>query len=169
MRHRVLPPEVIIDAPITKGDIVGYSDDEQVDELPFRTKGGIIGYGGESSVHNRQFMDNWKVPTTKVKLLPATPLGLVKRFRKIYKVFSHENTPIRRNELVSILYEMYRQNVIGPIEYRQINNKLAQSIGSGFGESLVDAENQNIGENMVIDESTDEENDENEEEEELLE
>ena len=50
----------------TTGDIVGYSDDEQVDELPFRTKGGIIGYGGgggsggetdESSVHNHQSMD----------------------------------------------------------------------------------------------------------------
>ena len=37
-------------------------------------------YSGESSVHKHQFMDNWKVPTTKVKLLPATPLGLVKRF-----------------------------------------------------------------------------------------
>ena len=32
----------------------------------------------------------------------------------------------------------------------------------------MDAENQSIGENMVIDESTDEENDENEEEDELL-
>ena len=63
---------------------------------------------------------------------------------------------------------MYRQNVIGPIEYRQINNKLGQSIGSGFEESLVDAENQNIGEKMVIDESADEENDEKEEEDELL-
>ena len=58
--------------------------------------------------------------------------------------------------------------MIGPIEYRQINNKLAQSIFSGFEESLVDAENQIIGENMVIDESTAEENDENEEEDELL-
>ena len=96
-------------------------------------------------------MDKWKVPTTKVKLLPATPLRLVKRFRKIYKVFSHENTPIQRNELVSNLDEMYRQNVIGPIEYGQINNKLAQSIGSEFEESLVDTENQSIGENMVID------------------
>ena len=38
LRDRVLPPEVIIDAPRTKGDIVGCSDDEQVDELPFRTK-----------------------------------------------------------------------------------------------------------------------------------
>ena len=101
-------------------------------------------------------MDKWKVPTTKVKLLPATPLGLVKRFRK--NAFSRENILIQRNELVSILDEMYRQqNVIGPIEYRQINNKLAQSIGSGFEESLVDAENQSNGENMVIDESTDEE------------
>ena len=45
----------------------------------------------ESSVHNHQSMDKWKVPTTKVKLVPATPLGVVKRFRKIYKVFSHEN------------------------------------------------------------------------------
>ena len=63
---------------------------------------------------------------------------------------------------------MYRQNVIGPIEYTQINNKLAQSLGSGFEESLADAENQSIGENMIIDESTDEENDENEEEDELL-
>ena len=105
-----------------------------------------------------------KVPTTKVKLLSATPLGLIKRFRKLYKVFSNENTPIQRNEPVSILDEMSRQNVIGPIEYRQINNKLAQSIVSGFEESLVDAENQSIGENMVIDESNDEENDESEDE-----
>ena len=53
--------------------------------------------------------------------------------------------------------------MIGPIEYRQINNKLGQSIGSGFEESLVDAENQSIGEKMVIYESADEENYENEE------
>ena len=45
---------------------------------------------------------------------------------------------------------------------------MAQSIGSGFKESSVDAENQSTGENMVIDESTDEENDENKEEDELL-
>ena len=70
----------------TKGNIMGYSDDEQVDELPFRTKGGIIGYGDKSSVYNHHSMYKWKVPTTKVKLFPATPLGLVKRFRKIYKV-----------------------------------------------------------------------------------
>ena len=109
-------------------------------------------------------MDGRKVPTIKVKLLPTTPLGLIKRFRKIYKAFSHENMPIQRNELVSILDEMYRQNAIGPIEYRQINNMLgAQSIGSGFEESSVDAEIQSNGENMAIDESTDEENDENEE------
>ena len=74
-----------------------YNDDEQVGELPFRTKGGIIGYGvgGEpdgSSVHNHQSMDKWKVPTTKLKLLPATPLGLV-------KVFSQENTPIQKMSL----------------------------------------------------------------------
>ena len=61
---------------------------------------------------------------------------------------------------------MYRQSVIGPIEYRQINIKLVvQSIGSGFEDSSVDAENQSNGENMVIDESTNEENDENEEDE----
>ena len=59
---------------------------------------------------------------------------------------------------------MYRQNVIGPIEYRQINNNLAQSVCSGFEESLVDPENKSIDENMEINESTDEENDENEEE-----
>ena len=58
LHDRVLPPEVIIDAPRTKGAIVGYSDDEQVDELLLRTKGDIIGYGGESSVHNRQSIDN---------------------------------------------------------------------------------------------------------------
>ena len=64
---------------------------------------------------------------------------------------------------------MYRQSVIGPIEFRQINIKLVvQSIGSGFEDSSVDAENQSNGENMVIDESTNEENDENEEEDELL-
>ena len=60
---------------------------------------------------------------------------------------------------------MYRQNVIDPIEYRQINNKLGQFIGSGFKESFMNAENQNIGEKMVINENADEENDENEEDE----
>ena len=45
---------------------------------------------------------------------------------------------------------------------------VAQSIGSGFGESSMDAENQSIGEKMIIDESTDEENDKNEEEDELF-
>ena len=105
-------------------------------------------YVGESSVHNHQSIDKWKVPTTKV--------------------FSDENTPIQRNELVTILDEDYRENVIGPIEYRQINNKLTQSIGSGFEESLEDAKNQSIGENKVIYESTDEENDENDEEGELV-
>ena len=59
---------------------------------------------------------------------------------------------------------MYRQNVIGPVEYRQINNKLTQSIVSGFEESLVDAENQNICGKVVMFESANEENDENEEE-----
>ena len=104
----------------------------------------------QSSVHNHQSMDKWKVPTTKVKILPATAIGLLKRFRKFYKVFSRENTSIQRNELVSILDEMYRQNVIDLIEYRQINNKLTKSMGSGFEESLVDAENQSIGENSKI-------------------
>ena len=74
--------------PRTKGGITGYSDDEQIDELPFRTKGG---YGGESSENIHQSVDKWKVPTRKVKLLPTTPLGLIKRVRKIYKAFLHEN------------------------------------------------------------------------------
>ena len=33
----------------TKGNIIGYSDDEQVDELPFRTKGGDVGEPDEGS------------------------------------------------------------------------------------------------------------------------
>ena len=63
---------------------------------------------------------------------------------------------------------MYRQNVICPIEYRKINNKLGQYIGSGFEVTLADAENQSNGENMVMDEDNDEENDENEDEEDEL-
>ena len=121
----------------TKGDITGYSDDEQVDELLFRTKG-IIGYGDgggeadESSENN--YVDKWKVPTIKVKLLPTTPLRLIKRFRKIYKIFSHENMLIERNELVSILDYMYQQNMSGsPIYW------------FWFKESSVDTENQSNG------------------------
>ena len=123
-----------------KGDIIGYSDDEQVDELPFTTKG----TKGENTVYNHQSMDKWKVPTTKVKLLPATSLGL-----SAFEKCSHENIPIQRNEFVSILDEINRQSVIGPIKYRQKNIKLAQSFGSGFEESLVDAENLSNGENIV--------------------
>ena len=113
-------------------------------------------------------MDKWKVPTIKVKLLPTTPLGLIKRLKHLRGIFTRKHA-VQRNERVSILDEKYGQTVIGPIKYRQINNKLVtQSIGSGFQESSVDAKNQSNGENMGIDENTDEENDENEEEGELL-
>ena len=78
-RDRILPPEVIIDAPRTNGDIVGYSDDGQVDGLPFRTQRGIIGYVSESSAHNHQSMEKWKFQTTKVKILPATAFGIFTR------------------------------------------------------------------------------------------
>ena len=47
----------------------------------------------------KQSVDKWKVPAIKVKLLPTTPLGLIKRFRKIYKAFALEKHQIKEMSL----------------------------------------------------------------------
>ena len=62
-----------------------------------RAKGDIIGYSDD------------EVSRTKVKYLPATVDGLLKRFNKLYKECTqgrHEH----RNELVALLDELLRQN-----------------------------------------------------------
>ena len=64
---------------------------------------------------------------TKVKLLPTTVDGLLKRFNRLYKEFTrgrHEH----QNELVALLDELLRQNGISREEYTLQNNVITKSL-----------------------------------------
>ena len=89
-----------------------------VDLLPLtpRTKGDIIWYS-----------DNGE-PNIKVKYLPATVDGLLKRFNKLHKEFTQERHEHHRNELVALLDELLRQNGISREEYTRRNNVIAKSL-----------------------------------------
>ena len=89
-----------------------------VDLLPStpRTKGDIIWYS-----------DNDK-PNIKVKYLPATVDGLLKRFSKLYKEFTQGRHEHHRNELVALLDELLRHNGISREEYTRRNNVIAKSL-----------------------------------------
>ena len=96
-----------------------------VDLLPPtpRTKGDIICYSDNDG------------PNIKVKYLPATVGGLLKRFNKIYEMFTqgrHEH----RNELVALLDELLRQNGISREEYTRRNNVIAKSLDAAVDDSI---------------------------------
>ena len=80
-------------------------------------------------------------PPDKVEFLPTTKKGLCKRFHKLYAEFTRENKLENRNELVVLLDELLRRKVIDRGQYRQMNNLIAQSLGSGIdpgGEDIKD-------------------------------
>ena len=90
-----------------------------------RAKGDIIGYSDD------------EVSSTKVKYLPATVDGLLKRFNKLYIEFTqgrHEH----RNELVALLDELLLQNGISREEYTRRNNVIAKSLDAAADDDDAD-------------------------------
>ena len=69
-------------------------------------------------------------PPDKVKFLPRTIDGLRKQFNKLFCEFWREKKYKHRNELVFLLDELLRKSGITLDTYKQVNNLLAQSLGS---------------------------------------
>ena len=90
-----------------------------------RAKGDIIGYSDD------------EVSSTKVKYLPATVDGLLKRFNKLYKEFTQGRYE-HRNELVALLDELLRQYGISREEYTRRNNVIAKSLDAGADDDDAD-------------------------------
>ena len=67
----------------------------------------------------------------KVKFLPATIEGLCERFHTLWTEFTRQGKHNNRNEIVFLLDELLRQEGITRDEYTQLNNLLAESLGSG--------------------------------------
>ena len=67
-----------------------------------------------------------------MKFLPAPVEGLRKRFHELYTEFTREGKHEHRSELVFLLDELLRKGGINREEYTQLNNILAESLGSGI-------------------------------------
>ena len=128
-RERLLPkaspPEVVADTFQEKAALFQEGPSSEI-ESPPRTKGDIIGYSEDSE------SDESIDINANVKFLPATVEGLRKRFHELYTEFPLEGKHEHRNELVFLLDELLRKGGINREEYRQLNNTLAESLGSGI-------------------------------------
>ena len=104
----IAPPAVDLlpSTPITKGDSIWYSDNDE--------------------------------PNIKVKYLPATVDGLLKRFNKLYKEFTQGRHEHNRNELVALLDELLRQNGTSREEYTWRNNVIAKSLDAAVDDDDAD-------------------------------
>ena len=89
-----------------------------------------------------------------VKFLPSTAGGLTKRFNKLICEFTRQDKVENRNELVFLLDEMLRHELIAPPEYEALNNILAESLGSGVGDVDNDQET-SVEEEEEMDEGQD--------------
>ena len=67
-----------------------------------------------------------------MKFLPATLEGLRKRFYELYTEFTRQGKHEHINELVILLDELLRKGGIDREEYTQLNNILAELLGSGI-------------------------------------
>ena len=118
-------PELIIDEiilplvkskPRTKGEIVGFSDDDSI-------------ISDDSDSDESIDISNIK---PKVKFLPATIEGLCERFRTLWTAFTRQGKYEHRNEIMFLLDEVLRQEAIIRDDYTKLNNILAESLGSGI-------------------------------------
>ena len=104
----------------TKGDIVGYSDDEgseqeyssfesSSDEQPMSSK-------SDSSDDNMEVVEEF--------ILPDTIEGIRDRFNELYVGFVRKGKHENRTELEFLLDELLRHGAIEPSEYTQLNTGL---------------------------------------------
>ena len=67
-----------------------------------------------------------------MKFLPDTVEGLQRRFHEFYKAFTRQRKHDHSNKLMFLLDELLRKDGINWEEYIQLNNILAESLGSGI-------------------------------------
>ena len=104
--HEILPP-VQSKQQRSKGDIIGFSDDE------------------DSETESDESIDIEDMKPSNVKFLPTTTEGLHKQFNKLFCEFIRKKKRENRNELVFLLEELLRQEAISQETYTQLNDKLA--------------------------------------------
>ncbi len=110
-----------------------------------RCKGVVNGPDYAKSIINNGINLNFKkrrlespAPTShnpNIEFLPSTVNGLAARFNEHFPLFWNDKKYQYRNELVSILDDLLRQDGITHDTYRKINGLLSLSIGHGVEES----------------------------------
>ena len=69
-----------------------------------------------------------------MKFLPPVVEGLQRRFHELYKEFTRQGKHEHRNEHEFLLDDLLRNDGINRERYTQLNNILAESLGSGIEE-----------------------------------
>ena len=108
--------------PRTKGDIVGYSDDESSEKGDSSES--------EESITSKSDGDDSENVDMEVEeeefILPDTIEGIQNRFNDLYVEFVRKGKHENRNELQFLLDEMLSQGAIDPAEYTQLNTRLTK-------------------------------------------
>ena len=148
----VFPQVAAVTFPRTKADIIGYSDKSSEDDSLDTDHD--IDEACDSDTESEHSIDIQNIKPSKVKFLPTAVTGLRKRFKKLYNEFMRDKKHENRNELVSILDELLRQEAISHEVYNQVNNFLAESLGEDDEdlEEMVEGsenENENILSNLI--------------------
>ena len=111
-------------SPRTKGDVVGYSNDEDSEEEYSSGGGG----GGESSsdesMSSKSDSSDDNMEVVEEFVLPDTIEGIRDIFNELYAGFVRKGKHENRTELEFLLDELLRQGVIDPTEYTQLNSGL---------------------------------------------
>ena len=104
--------------PRTKGDIMGYSNDESSEEDSSES---------EESITSKSSDDNDVDLEVEEFILPDTVEGIRDRFNELYVEFVRKKKHENRNELEFLLDELLRQGALDPTEYTQLNTRLTEA------------------------------------------
>ena len=135
---QVAPP---ITSAMTKGDILGYSDETHEDNDSSddgADVGDIMGYthdksseddssDSEKSITSKRNDDNENVDLEVEEfILPDTVERIRGRFNELYVGFVRMGKHENRNEFEFLLDELLRQGALDPTEYTQLNTRLTE-------------------------------------------
>ena len=85
------------------------------------------------SIDSEVSIDITDIKPPKINFLPATTIEEISaRFNKLFSEFIRQKKHEHCNELVFLLDELLRQEVIDRDVYTQLNGLLAESLGSGI-------------------------------------
>ena len=102
-----------------------------------RMKDDIVGYSDSSGSGSDTESEEEEIGVSKVKFLPSSREGLEKRVNKLFVEFRRNKKYENRNEIVFLLDELKRRDLISPKDYTTMNNLLAENLPGMADENIL--------------------------------